>query len=54
MKFGKKGHVAPVQKKDDKNLVKKNRPISLLPFFDRIIHNSIFNYFISNKHFTPS
>ena len=48
----------PVHKKEDKTLVKNYRPISLLPIFsktfERVIYNSIFNYFISNKLFTPS
>ena len=51
-------YVVPVHKKEDKTLVKNYRPISLLPIFskifERIIYNSIFNYFHSNKLFTPS
>ena len=39
-------------------LVKNYRPISLLPIFvkmfERIIYNSLFNYFLSNRLFTPS
>ena len=54
----KKANVVPVHKKEDKTLVKNYRPISLLPIFgkifERVIYNSIFNYFISNKLFTPS
>ena len=54
----KKVNVVPVHKKEDKTLVKNYRPISLLPIFskifERVIYNSIFNYFISNKLFTPS
>ena len=38
-------------------LVKYYRPVSLLPvfgkMFERLIYNSIFNYFQSNKLFTP-
>ena len=58
LKFWKKANVVPVHKKEDKTLVKNYRPISLLPIFgkifERVIYNSIFNYFISNKLFTPS
>ena len=54
----KRANVVPVHKKDDKSLVKNYRPISLLPIFgkifERVIHNSLFNYFISNKLFTLS
>ena len=54
----KKANVVPVHKKEDKNLVKNYRPISLLPIFgkifERVIYNFIFNYFINNKLFTPS
>ena len=46
----KKANVVPVHKKEDKTLVKNYRPISLLPIFskifERVIYNSIFNYFI--------
>ena len=64
LKFGvfpeiwKKANVVPVHKKEDKTLVKNYRPISLLPIFgkifERVIYNSIFNYFNGNKLFTPS
>ena len=54
----KKANVVPVHKKEDKNLVKNYRPISLLPIFgkifERVIYNFIFNNFISNKLFTLS
>ena len=53
----KRANVVPVHKKEDKSLVKNYRPISLLPIFgkifERVIYNSLFNYFISNKLFTP-
>ena len=45
-------------KKDDKTLINNYRPISLLPIlgkiFERVIYNSLFNYFLSNKLFTSS
>ena len=45
-------------KKEDKMMVKNYRPISLLPIFgkmfERVIYNSLFNYFQSNRLFTPS
>ena len=49
--------VVPVHKKEDKSLVKNYCPISLLPIFakvfERVIHNSLFNYFLHHKLFTP-
>ena len=57
-KIWKKANVVPVHKKEDKMLVKNYRPISLLPIFgkmfERVIYNSLFNYFQSNRLFTPS
>ena len=54
----KKANVVPSHKKEDKTLIKNYRPISLLPIFskifERIIYNSLLNYFLSNKLFTPS
>ena len=51
-------NVVPVHKKEEKKLLKNYRPISLLPIFSkiflRVIYNSLFNYFVSNKLFTPS
>ena len=39
-------------------LVKNYRPISLFPIFgniiERVIYNSLFNYFQSSRRFTPS
>ena len=56
-KIWKKANVVPVHKKEDKMLVKNYRPISLLPIFgkmfERVIYNSLFNYFQSNILFTP-
>ena len=57
-KIWKKANVVPVHKKEDKMLVKNYCPISLLPvfgkMFERVIYNSLFNYFQSNRLFTPS
>ena len=54
----KKANAAPEHKKEDKMMVKNYRPISLLPIFgkmfQRVIYNSLFNYFQSNRLFTPS
>ena len=54
----KKANVVPVHKKEDKMLVKNYHLISLLPIFgkmfERVIYNSLFNYFQSNRLFTPS
>ena len=51
----KKGNI-PAHKKEGKTL-NNYRPISLLPIFgkifERVIYNSLFNYFLSNKLFTP-
>ena len=48
----------PVHKKEDKTLIKNNRLISLLPIFakifEKIIYNSLFKHFLSNKLFIPS
>ena len=48
----------PAHKKEDKTLINNYHPISLLPIFgkifERVIYNSLFNYFLSNKLFTPS
>ena len=56
--MGKKANVVPVHNKEDKMSVKNYRPISLLPIFgkvfERVIYNSLFNYFQSNRLFTPS
>ena len=47
----------PAHKKEYKSPVKNCHLISLLPIFDKIfktvIYSSLFNYFISNKLFTP-
>ena len=50
--------LVPVHKKEDQSLVKNHRHISLLPvfakIFEKVIHNSLLNYLLHNKHFTPS
>ena len=47
-----------VHKKEDKYFLKKYRPISLLlafsKSFEKVVYNSLFHHFQSNKHFTPS
>ena len=54
----KKGNTILTHKKEDKTLINNYRPTSLLPIFgkifERVICNSLFNYFPSNKLFTPS
>ena len=52
----KKTNVVPVHKKEDKNLLKNYRPISLLPIFgkifERILFKHLFDCFHKNKFFT--
>ena len=52
----KKSNVVCILKKESKNLIENYRPISLLPVFskvfERIIINSLLNYFLENKLFT--
>ena len=52
------GNVVPVHKKEEIHFLKSYCPISLLPIFSkifkRVIYNSLFNQFVSNKLFTPS
>ena len=56
--FWKKANIVPVHKKEDKNLIKNCRQVSLLPIFSkiykRVIYNVLFNYFKNNKLFAPS
>ena len=53
----KKSNVVPIHKKESKNLIKNYRPISLLPIFskvfERLVFNTLFNFFLQNKLFTP-
>ena len=55
---GKKANVVPVHKKNDKQLVKNYRPISLLPIcgkiFKRILYNSLFNFLNQNDLISPA
>ena len=54
----KKGNIIPAHKKEGKTLINNYRSISLLPIlgkiFERVIYNSLFKYFLSNKLFTHS
>ena len=54
----KKANVVPVHKKEDENPLKNHRPISLLiifsKIFERVVYNSLFSHFKSNKLFTSS
>ena len=49
----KKANVVPVHKKDNKQTLKNYRPVSLLPIcgkiFERLIYNSLFEFFIANE-----
>ena len=52
----KKANVVPIHKKGDKQLIENYRPVFLLPIcgkiFERLIFNSLFNYFIENNLFS--
>ena len=54
----KMANVVPVHKKSDKQILKNYRPVSLLPIcgkvFERLIYNSLFEYFIENDLISPS
>ena len=54
----KKANVVPVHKKNDKQLVKNYRPISLLPIcdkiFERILYNSLLNFLNQNDLISPA
>ena len=54
----KKGNVVPVHKKNDNQLLKNYRPISLLPIcgkvLERLLYNSIFEFFIQKNLSTSS
>ena len=46
----KKGNIVPIHKKGDKQILKKYRPVSLLPIcrkiFERLIFNELFNFLL--------
>ena len=49
----KKANILPVRKKNDKQLIKNYRPVSLLPicakiFFEKLIIHSLFKYLDDN------
>ena len=52
----KKSNVVPIHKKESKNLIKNYRPISLVQIFskvfERLVFNTLFNFFLQNKLFT--
>ena len=54
----KKGNIATVHKKTDKQNIKSYRPVSLLPIcgkiFERLIYNEMFNFFTSNNLISPN
>ena len=54
----KKANVVPIHKKDDKQVLKSYRPISLLPvcakIFERIIYNRTFEYLIQSSLITEN
>ena len=54
----KKANVVPVHKKNDNQLLKNYRPISLLPIcgkvLERLLYNSIFEFFIQKNLSTSS
>ena len=51
-------NVVPVHKKSDKQILKNYRSVSLLPIcgkvFERLIYNSLFEYFIENDLISPN
>ena len=54
----KKGNIAPIYKKDDKQCLKHYRHLSPLPicdkFFEKLIFNEIFKFFIENELIPPN
>ena len=54
---GKKGNIAPIFKKGDKQNIESYRPVSLLPIcskiFERIIYDNMLKYFLDNNLITP-
>ena len=51
-------NVVPVHKKSDKQILENYWPVSLLPIcgkvFERLINNSLFEYFIENDLVSPN
>ena len=51
-------NVVPIHKKEDKQLIKNYRPISLLPIcgklFEKLVFDSLYSYLNSNKLITPN
>ena len=54
----KMANVTPVHKKDNKQIIKKYRPISLLPIFaklfEKMVFQKMYNYFIANNLITKN
>ena len=54
----KKNNLVPIHKKDSENLIKNYRPISLLQIFskvfERLVFNTLFNFFLQNKISPPT
>ena len=54
----KKGNIAPIHKKGDKQMVQNYRPVSLLPIcgkiLERLMFNEMFEFFIENKLISSS
>ena len=54
----KKVNVVPTYKKNDKQLARSYRPISLLPicvkFLERLIYNKLFHFFQENNLISPN
>ena len=54
----KKGNIVPCYKKGDKQNIKNYRPVSLLPicgkFFERLIFNEMFSFFLANNLLAPN
>ena len=54
----KKSNVILIHKKESKKLITNYRRISLLPIFskvfEKLVFNTLFNFFFQNKLFTPS
>ena len=52
----KMANIIPIHKKEEKNIVKNYRPISLLPIFakvfEKLLFNSLFAHFHDNDLFT--